>query len=165
MPNTTTPLSIIGRAAFVAFPEFGLELIPAKIDSGAYRSAIHAKNIQVIERDGKKILTFDILLGHKSANNTAHAETDTFRNVEIENSFGHSERRYEVKLLVEVDGRRFRTSFTLADRSKKKYPILVGRRLLNGRFLINTDISNIDRVKLQQQYNISLPRDEEEHKS
>lgn len=155
---------ILGRASFIEFPEFSITSLPAKTDTGAYRSAIHASNIRIEKRDGVEILCFDLLLGHPSAGQSKYVETQEFKIVEIENSFGHRETRYEVKILCKLEGKRFRTSFTLADRSKKIYPVLLGRRLINKRFLVDTLISHIDRRVLRKQFNIELPKDEEEVK-
>lgn len=163
MPNTTTRLKpIVGRAAFIDFPELNLRLVPAKTDSGAYRSAIHAKNVKIIERDGTEILTFELLKGHPCAGQSVKGETAEFSIVQVENSFGHREQRYEIKLLTLLDGKRFRTTFTLADRGKKIYPVLMGRRLLSRRFLVDTSITQVDRKILKRTFKIQLPRDEEE---
>lgn len=154
-------LNIIGRSEFITFPEFGLDLVPAKTDSGAYRSAIHAENIEVFERDGQKVLCFDALKGHPAAGQSAHFETTEFKEIEVFSSFGHSERRYEIKVLCVLGGKRFRTSFSLANRSTKRYPVLMGRRLSNKRFLIDTSKSTIDRRLLKKKFNVELPVDEE----
>ncbi len=152
----------LGRAAFIEFPELGVADIPAKTDTGAYRSAIHAANIEVKTIDGQQVLAFDLLAGHPSAGQSVHCETSEFKVVGIENSFGHREERYEVRLLCVLEGKRFRTSFTLANRSKKIYPVLLGRRLINRRFIVDTLISHIDRRVLREKFNIELPQDEED---
>lgn len=157
MKSVTT----IGRSEFITFPEFGLENVPAKTDSGAYRSAIHAQNIEVIEKDGRKTLAFDVLLGHPAAGQSAHFETDNFREIEVFSSFGHGEKRYEIKVLCVLHGKRFRTSFSLANRAAKRYPVLMGRRLTNRRFVIDTSKTTIDRRLLKEKYNVDLHVDEE----
>ncbi len=161
--TTQKQRTILGRASFIEFPELGLVSVPAKTDTGAYRSAIHSTNMVVKEADdGTKVLHFDVLSGHPSAGQSVHVETPDFKMVEIENSFGHREERYEVKILAILEGKRFRTSFTLADRSKKIYPVLMGRRLINNRFLVDTMVADIDRRVLRQQFNVELPLDEED---
>jgi hypothetical protein len=155
---------IIGRASLVDFPELSLKSIPAKTDTGAYRSAIHAEDIEVITKDGIDTLHFNVLKNHTSSPGSASTEATEYRIVSIENSFGDREKRYEVKLLCIINGKRVRASFTLANRSKKKYPILIGRRLTNRRFLVDSALSQVDRDLLKQQYNIALRKDEEEKK-
>lgn len=151
---------VIGRAELLHFLDFEIADIPAKTDSGAYRSAIHAANVQLIENDTK--LKFDILGGHPVCGSlTQTIIADKFKKVGVANSFGHREDRYEVWLRVKLGPRVFKASFTLADRSKKIYPILLGRKLLNGRFVIDTDKTSVNRIELKKEYGIEMPADEE----
>lgn len=150
---------IIGRAEVLSFLSAEVFNVPSKTDTGAYRNAIHAANIRV--EDG--VLRCTLLGDHPVCASLAHDyETTEFKQVFVANSFGQREERYEVKLRVKLSSKIFTTPFTLADRSKKIYPILMGRKLLNGRFLVDTDESSINRVELKQQYGIDFPNDEEE---
>lgn len=126
-------LTVIGRAEEANFPKSGLFNVPVKIDTGAYRSSIWATDIR--EEDGK---LFYKLLGDSGVYNAGkEQETDVFEIVEVENSFGHSEERYSVYITIEVAGRRVRSNFTLSDRSKKTYPVLIGRKLLRKKFIVD----------------------------
>ena len=152
---------VIGRAELLHFQDFAIADIPAKADTGAYRSAIHARNITLIE-DGT-LLQFELLGGHPVCGALAQTiTTDKFKVVGVANSFGHREDRYEVWLKVKLGPRIFRASFTLADRSKKIYPILLGRKLINGRFIVDTTETSVNRVDFKNQYNIEMPADEED---
>jgi len=51
----------IGRKDKVDFPELGLKDIPVKVDTGAYTSAIHCRNIVIKTVDGKDVLYFTLL--------------------------------------------------------------------------------------------------------
>jgi len=150
---------IIGRSERLNFVDQHIHGVPAKVDSGAYRSAVHATDIS--EKDGK--LSFTLFGGHAVCGNMAtKVTTDRFETVWVANSFGHREQRYNVRLKVKLGPRIFIAKFTLADRSKKIYPILLGRTMLNRRFLIDANESAIDRVQLKKEYNIEFPNDEEE---
>lgn len=150
---------IIGRSETLSFVDTLAQRVPAKTDTGAYRSSVHATNI-VLE-DG--VLSFTLLGGHPVCGAMAQRmSTDTFKKVTVANSFGHEEERYEVKLKVKLGPKVFHARFTLADRSKKIYPILLGRKLLNHRFLVDSAETSLDRVTLKKQYGIDFPNDEEE---
>jgi hypothetical protein len=152
---------VIGRSEVLGFTDLDLKDIPAKTDTGAYRSAVHAQNIS-LDKDTNK-LSFDLVGGHPVCGAlSAHVTTKEFTVVTIENSFGESQERYEVKLKVKLGPKIFMARFTLADRSKKIYPILLGRKLLNSRFLVDTAESSLNRVDLKQRYGIEFPNDEEE---
>lgn len=151
---------IIGRSELLSFVDTDAIQIPAKTDTGAYRSAVHASNIILGDDD---ILSFELLGGHPVCGALAHRVTaESYKKVWIANSFGNREERYEVKLKVKVGPKVFHAHFTLADRSKKIYPILLGRKLLNDRFLVDSSKTSMDRITLKQQYGIEFPVDEEE---
>lgn len=151
---------IIGRSEVLTFLGTDAVNVPAKTDTGAYRSAVHASNILVRE-DG--ILTFELLGGHPVCGSMSRViEAEAYKQVTVANSFGHQEERFEVKLKVKLGPKIFHAQFTLADRSKKIYPILLGRKLLNHRFLVDSSETSLDRITLKRQYNIDFPNDEEE---
>lgn len=161
MARTDFHKVVIGRSETLHFMDYDMADIPAKVDTGAYRSAVHADNIRLSE-DGKT-LHFRLLGQHPVCGALAtDMSTASFKTVKVANSFGHTEERYEVTLRVKLGPKIFRATFSLADRSKKIYPILLGRKMLNKRFLVDTSQVQIDRVALKRQYNISFPSDEEE---
>jgi len=152
---------IVGRAEELSFVEFDMQDVPAKVDTGAYRSAVHASNIK-LSKDGQ-VLNFELLGGHPVCGSMSHnVSTTHFTQVKIANSFGHEELRYEVKLRVKLGPKVFWATFSLADRSRKIYPILIGRKMLNNRFIVDTFQTSIDRIELKQKYGIMFPADEEQ---
>lgn len=160
MARTDFHKVIVGRSDSLHFMDYDIADIPAKVDTGAYRSAVHADNIR-LSKDGKT-LYFRLLGGHTVCGALATEMSATSYNVvNVSNSFGQAEDRYEVKLRVKLGPKIFTAAFTLADRSKKIYPILLGRKLLNNRFLVDTAHAQINRIELKKQYGISFPDDEE----
>jgi hypothetical protein len=151
---------IIGRFEHLDVVSYALD-VPAKIDTGAFRSAIHARNIKIAKKGGKETLTCD-LLGHKVSPVMRPFETTQFSKVTITNSFGKDEERYEVLLKVKLGPKVITTSFTLADRSNNLFPILVGRKMLKGRYLVDVSRSGVDRIKLKKEYGINAPLDAED---
>ena len=151
---------IIGRSEVLTFVDQNITAVPAKTDTGAFRSAVHATNI-VENSDGS--ISFSLLGGHPVCGAMSQMITATeYNKVWIANSFGHREERFEVKMKVKLGPKIFQARFTLADRSKKIYPILLGRKLLNHRFLVDSAETSLDRVTLKKQYGIDFPSDEEE---
>lgn len=151
---------IIGRSEVLTFVDSNAVNIPAKTDTGAFRSAVHASDIVV---DDNGVLSFTLLGNHPICGSMAMRMTaESFTKVWVANSSGQGEERYEVKLKVKLSSRVFHARFTLADRSKKIYPILMGRKLLNYRFVVDSSETSLDRVTLKKQYGIEFPNDEEE---
>lgn len=160
MARTDFHKVVIGRSELVHFMDYAVADIPAKVDTGAYRSAVHADQIS-LSPDGKT-LSFRLLGGHPVCGTLAQSlTTQEFQKVSIANSFGHREERYEVKLRIKLGPKVFKATFSLANRSKKIYPILLGRKMLNSRFLVDTAFSQVNRVQLKKDYGIDFPVDEE----
>jgi hypothetical protein len=129
---------VIGRAEYISFPVSGIKNLPAKVDTGAYRSSIWATNIK--EHNGTLSFT---LLGPSSPYYTGKIiSTTEYKLIEVENSFGHKQKRYSIFLSVEVAGRRVKSNFTLANRGMKTYPVLIGRKLLKNRFVVDVSKGN-----------------------
>jgi hypothetical protein len=124
---------VIGRVVSLDILDAEIKGLPAKVDTGAYRSSIWATNIR--EQDGTLYFT---LLGPDSDYYTGkELSTKKFKTVTVENSFGDSQQRYSIFLQVKVGGREIRSNFTLADRAAKTYPALIGRKMLKNRFIVD----------------------------
>lgn len=142
----TAHLPIIGRAEKAAFPALNVKSVPVKIDTGADSSSIWA---HVTERDGTHLKV--VFFGPESAFYTGEEHlftADEFEVTRIANSFGHKEFRYKVKLSIKIKNRTIRGTFTLADRSNKLYPVLIGRALLTKKFLV--DVSKGSPLRIEE---------------
>ncbi len=127
---------LIGRAERVNFPELKLLAIPARIDTGAKTSSVWASNIS--ESNG--VLTFELLGGDSEHYTGQVLSTKQYETRVIASSNGAKEERYVIKLLVEIKDRRVRASFSLANRASQTYPVLVGRNVLRGKFIIDVKL-------------------------
>ncbi|HSX36396.1 MAG TPA: RimK/LysX family protein [Patescibacteria group bacterium] len=134
-------IDTVGSTELVDFPAAGLANVPAKVDTGADSSAIWASDIR--EQDG--VLSFT-LFGPASPFYTGQAlSTKDYTYASIKNSFGDSEFRYKVYLQMRIAGRLVRARFTLADRSANSMPVLIGRRTLRGKFVVDVTKMGIRR--------------------
>ena len=132
--------TIIGRAEpidFILSSDEYLSIAP-KIDTGAYSSSVWASSIR--EENGE--LVFELFGKGHPAYTAKEVRFNKYQIVTIENSFGKSEKRFGVMLRVRFCGKKVTTFFTLADRSKKIYPVLIGRKLLKGRYLVDVSTGN-----------------------
>ena len=118
----------MGQVEAVQLPEVSSGPIMARVDTGAQTSAIWASQVQK-SADGLWVTFF--------ANEAKPVLFKQFSRVMVTSSNGTAETRYKVKLLVIVAGRRIRARFTLADRSKQEYPVLIGRNVLRGKFVVD----------------------------
>lgn len=134
------PKQLIGRAEVIDLPGLALWGIPAKIDTGAYTSALHCSEVHVEEVNGQQQLIFFVELGHHQKKQCV---THDFREKNIRNSFGQVERRFVVRAKIEILGRRIFADFSLADREQMRFPVLIGRKLLKGRFIVDVSLKNL----------------------
>lgn len=125
--------AIVGRAERVDFPGGAILGVPAKIDTGAYRSSVWASDIH--EDNG--VLKFKLLGPESPYYSGQECHATKYEIVEVENSFGHKEDRYSIHVKLRMGSKTVLSNFTLADRSKKTYPVLIGRKLLRGRYIVD----------------------------
>ncbi len=124
---------IIGRAEKLSFPQIGIDSLYARIDTGAKTSAISVSRADVV--DGRlEVIFFDSTSEYFVG--TKH-RFDWFERSIVASSNGQTEERYKIKLLVVLKGKKIRARFTLTDRSTQVYPVLIGRNVLNGKFIVD----------------------------
>ncbi len=126
-------MQILGRSDRVDLPKLGLYNIHAKVDTGAYTCSLHCSRAEVV--NGR--LEF-VLLDEEHPEFTGMKFTfKRFKRREIKNSFGEAEMRYVIKTTIKIFNRIIRAEFSLSDRGNLKFPVLLGRRILRNRFLID----------------------------
>lgn len=129
---------IIGRQDVVSFPSFELANVPVKIDSGAYSSSMHCSSIQIVVIDGKECLEV-IFLDINTPGYTGKVERFyEFKRKIVKSSNGVAQERFFIKGSISLFHQTFDTLFSLTERTGLRIPVLLGRRLLNKRFLIDT---------------------------
>lgn len=125
--------TLIGRVEVVSFPLLGMNNILARIDTGAQTSAVWASSIELI--NGKlEVVLFG--KGHPAYIGEV-LKFDHFTETVVASSNGHTEKRYKVQMVIKLAGRRIRARLTLADRSTQVYPVLIGRNVLRGKFIVD----------------------------
>lgn len=127
----------IGRVDKIDLPEFNLEDLSCKIDTGAALSALHCHSVKVVEKEGVEYLHFKLLDKKHPQYQGKFYVTSDFRERNIKNSFGQEQTRYSLTTQVTLFGQTFKTEFTLADREKMLYPCLIGRNLLRQGFIVD----------------------------
>lgn len=134
---------LIGRKDKADFPELHLRNINVKIDTGAYTSTIHSHHIQEVLIAGENYIEFLLLDPSHSKYSEKKFKTKRYRKKKVKNSFGESELRYFVETVIVLFGEELPIELSLSERSSMKYPILIGRKLLNGRFVVDTSKQNL----------------------
>lgn len=132
MHKRTQP-SLVGQVEQVRLPGLGVAGVHARIDTGARTSAIWAS--QIVD-EGERLSVVFFGEGSPFYTGKMHYFED-FERVMVASSNGQAEERYKIKLPVMLAGRKIRARFTLADRSTQVYPVLIGRNVLRGKFIVD----------------------------
>lgn len=132
-------MQILGRSDRIDLPGLGLKNIHAKIDTGAYTSSLHCSRAEV--KNGR--LEF-VLLDEEHPEFTGMTfSVDTNTERAIKNSFGVAEKRYIIQTSIKIYDQEIMTEFSLSDRDALRFPILLGRKVLRERFMIDVTKKNL----------------------
>ena len=130
---------IIGRTDKVDFPKLGLSDIDVKIDTGAYTSSIHCTHIR--EEDDLLRCTF-LDKPHPKFNGKemvfAHYDITA-----VKSSNGEIQHRYVVQSNIRIFKKVFKISLTLSSRDDMRFPVLLGRKFLTKKFIVDTERTDL----------------------
>lgn len=127
---------VIGWTEYVALPDWGIERLRAKVDTGARSSALHVENLEELPRGRVK---FDVVLHRAHRDRRVHIRARVKRRSRVRSSSGHGETRYFVETTLRLGPVEKRIEVSLVDRQKMIHRMLLGRSALAGPFLIDVD--------------------------
>jgi len=133
-PPSDTP-DVFG---WVEWIELGDERIrkKGKLDSGALTSSLDARAIEEFRRDGRRHVRFE--LHDRETGEVTTLEKRIKRFVRIVRHSGNHQRRPVIEMDLCLGTTLHSVEFTLIDRSNFNYPVLLGRRALEGYALIDS---------------------------
>jgi hypothetical protein len=123
---------VIGNREKVKFPGLSVRKVTARIDTGAKSSSIHCDKVWIEKFGGKSVLCCYLL---RKTTHVTRFERFTTRKVKSSN--GHVQVRYTVQLDVQMGDKIVHTEFTLSNRDKMKFSVLLGRRFLKDRYIVD----------------------------
>lgn len=127
--------TIIGRTEKVWIAEADV-VLEAKIDTGTLTASINAGDIQVFTKNGKDWARFVI---ESPTGKPIPLERQVVRFARFKKQNHEVERRPIVKLGFCIGDVYRRTEVNLTDRERFTYPVLIGRRFLSGKFVVDID--------------------------
>ena len=127
---------IIGRREWFSIPEYGVDWVRGKIDTGAWSSSLHATGIEPFERDGSKWVRFKTI-------DDLECEAPVVFVKRVKSSNGIFLKRFFVEIVVEtLDDQEHVILVNLACRASMKCSLLLGRRALT-KFLVDCSRSQL----------------------
>ncbi len=130
---------IIGRKVLADFPKLGLNSVVAKIDTGAYRGTLHCTDIKLVQRLGVTYLSVKPLDPQHQDYVHKSILFKKYGRAWVKTSTGHPHKRFFVETDIIIGGQRYRIELSLYDRRTMRTPVLIGRKFLRKRFIVDVD--------------------------
>ena len=106
----------------------------AKVDTGADSNALHCDDIVV---DENNMVHFTLLDEVHPAYHGKRMRMPLHRLKKVRSSNGELQVRPSIKVKVEFFGKQYNSVISLTNRADMKYPMLIGRKFLSGKFLVD----------------------------
>lgn len=130
-------LPVIGWREWVGLPDFGIESIKAKVDTGARTSSLQATDIEEFPRDGVAWVRFSVHPMQRTSKRVVRVEAKVLETRAVRSSNGKVSQRPVVVTNVSLLGVTWPVELTLAGRDKMGFRMLLGREAVRRRFLVD----------------------------
>lgn len=130
-------MKIIGRVEKILLPDLINNELDAKIDTGAYTSSLHCHSVEIYSIKGQNRVRFHILDPTHPEYEGRHFESPVHKIKNIRSSNGIVSERVIIKQRIKFGGKISFIQLSLSNRSDMKYPLLIGRRFISRRFLVD----------------------------
>lgn len=134
IPDKPDPV-VAGWLEYVVLEPWQIKL-RAKLDTGAKTSSLHALNIERFIRDGQPWVRFNTE-DKKNDVATKTIELPIKREVKIKSHHRDATSRPVVLLSFCLNSHLYHGEFSLVDRTRFNYPVLIGRRILQDGILVD----------------------------
>lgn len=126
----------IGWREWVSLPEFGIEAMKAKVDTGARSAALHAFDLEIAEVEGDQVARFSIHPMQRSSKGEVFVEASIVGWRKVRNPGGRLQSRPVISTRIGL-GKLFRADITLTRRDEMGFRMLLGRQTVRGRYLVD----------------------------
>lgn len=132
-------LRLVGWREWLTLETFGIARIKAKVDTGARTSALHAFDIEALgERDGVAWVRFVIHPEQRRLEPTVEVACPLVGRRWVRSSDGNATLRPVVRCRLRLGDTSWSTDLTLVRRDVMGFRMLLGRRALRRRFLVDS---------------------------
>src|SRR5262245_47618293 len=137
-PSADEGLVVVGRKEYVDFPEWGVRRVRAKIDTGAYSSALDVASYDLYEGEGGVVMArLTLALSRARPDKVVEVRVPVLRPVVVASTCGTRQVRPLLEAAIRLGPVTRRVRLTIADRAHMRYRLLLGRQALAGAFLVD----------------------------
>ncbi|GGK39024.1 MULTISPECIES: ATP-dependent zinc protease family protein [Flavobacteriaceae] len=137
--KTNNIKTLIGRTDIVDFPKLELSGIDIKVDSGAYTSSFHCHHIEV----ENEVLKCQFLDPKHNRYHEKYFYFKEFIQKNVKSSNGSIENRFIIETEILIFNENHTIELSLTERGSMMYPVLLGRKFLSKKFIIDTAKKNL----------------------
>jgi hypothetical protein len=128
---------VIGWREWVQLPDLGVFVVKAKVDTGAATSSLHAFQLERFEMNGLPYVRFEIHPRQRSKRPSIECEAVVVRETAVRNPGGRTELRPVIASTLVIAGQPIEALINLTGRDEMGYRMLLGRRTLRNRFVVD----------------------------
>ncbi|MDX1406020.1 MAG: RimK/LysX family protein [Woeseiaceae bacterium] len=137
MSENTPDMLVLGWREWLALPEFGIDRIKAKVDTGARTSALHAFEIRSYTEAGAPFVEFKIHPKQHDKDTVVVCNTEIIDERPVTDSGGHKEQRFVIITPIVIGPHSWPIEATLTARDDMRFRMLLGRTALVGRATVD----------------------------
>ena len=131
----------VGFREWVALPGLGIRQMQAKVDTGARTSSLHAEEIERVRLAGRDAVRFVVHPRRRTTRHAVQCIADLVDVHVVRSSTGHEEERFVIRTQLTWGGQSWPIDVNLTSRRAMGYRMLVGRRALRGRCVVDPSTS------------------------
>jgi hypothetical protein len=130
------PLTV-GWKEFVSFPDWGIHRVKVKIDTGARSSALDVLSYEVRQTETGPIADLRLALSRKHPERVKLVSAPVLKTIVVSSSTGTREERPLIETMIRLGPISKRIQVTVTDRSRMLFRMILGRKALEGDFVVD----------------------------
>lgn len=134
---------VIGRKDVADFKDLNLNGIDVKVDTGAYTSSFHCHKIERYEKESEEWVRCNFLDPDHEMYHEKEFCFPIHKIRRVKSSNGIIEERYSIMTNITIFQNIYPIELTLTERQDMKNPVLLGRKFLSKKFVVDTSKKNL----------------------
>lgn len=136
MASKSHKMKLIGWREWIGLPGLKIPALKVKVDTGAATSALHATKIRYLEKlNGETMVSF-VVTERLHPRKTKRVRAPLVEQRKVKSSLGHASIRPVIRTTIELGGETWPIEITLVNRDPMGFRMLLGRKAVKGRYLV-----------------------------